>query len=231
MFISNARTSNSLLISKKIKEKFKNHISKLLVIPVAMLNEVNIADFDIILTDSLKSQKIPESAHRISEYIDEEDCKIIQTLLDNQERSHFKNYINKDLITIGEFKSKEDVIEKICKKAAKVYGIDFNHLYESIMEREKLGFTAYDNYIAIPHTANKVSEDTFISVGISEKPIKWDDKNIYIVILISIGSNSENYNLYDLYDSLSRFISKRDKIIELIKEPSINKFMEISEEI
>lgn len=227
LIISCARSSNSLLIYSKIQKKFVQDINAFTIIQMDKLDSITPDEFDAILSTSLKYPKIPEKAIKISEYIDEQDCKIISSLLnDDYEKIHVKNYITKELIYEGRLNDKNQLLKKLCELAAQKYNFDLSELLASVLEREKLGFTSYGNYVAVPHTMTRISDETFITAGLLHTPLKWDEDNVvYLVILISLGKK-ENHDLYSLYSSLSKLISNKDFIETLIKTPSIDKLLD-----
>ena len=70
---------------------------------------------------------------------------------------------------------KKQAIQELSARAAKLTGQNERTIFETLMQREKLGSTGVGNGIAIPH--GKLEEDTLRAVGVFvqlETPIAFD---------------------------------------------------------
>ena len=76
----------------------------------------------------------------------------------------------------------------------------------------------FGNYVAIPHPYSPITEETFVSVAILEKPIDWFLHKVQVIFLLSISVNKEN--LENFYNISPMFMLDEKFINTLIREKS-----------
>jgi len=69
---------------------------------------------------------------------------------------------------------KKHVFQKLADVAAKAYDLDAVEVYDSLMERERLGSTGFGGGIAIPHAKLQTLERVHAMVLHLEEPIAFD---------------------------------------------------------
>ena len=225
LLINTSRVSSSLLMYQKIYKQFQDYIEKLTITYLGAIRSIDVNSYDIVLTTSLRYDEIPENAVKISDRIDSNDLSIIEQLLRVNEKSSVSlaSCMDKDLICLGSISDKTEMLEHLCMLAGNKYHLIDNKLLESTLEREKLGFTSYGNRIALPHTMEPVTEETFICIGVSNKPIPWtENEEVYVVFLISIGKDNQAHGLHGLFNSMSKIITNRQLTQKLINSRSAN---------
>lgn len=62
---------------------------------------------------------------------------------------------------------------------------------ERIIEREEKSPTAFDNYIALPHSINYKSDKLFVAFGIMENPVMWNGNEVKVIILLMIPTEDK----------------------------------------
>ena len=131
------------------------------------------------------------------------------------EKNHYEN-------------SPEEMISYLCNKFQNE-GIADENYKESVLEREKITPTSFDNYIAMPHSISCSTSKNCGAVIINEKPMKWGYFEVNIIILIGINDQKrsefktlykELLNIFNSLDSLERLLSvnnAEDFINELLR--------------
>ena len=94
-----------------------------------------------------------------------------------------------------------------------------------VMERENMSSTCYGK-IAIPHSLKPCATKNGIAVAISKEPIRWNDKNVNIVILLAV-SMKEGVAFGDIYNKLVASLYDEMIVEELIDCANFNDFIRI----
>ncbi len=83
--------------------------------------------------------------------------------------------------------NKKHILQDLSRRAAEVSGIDEQQIFETLMERERLGSTGIGNGIAIPHGKFKTLKNVCGVFARIEKPINFaaiDEHPVDLVFLL-----------------------------------------------
>lgn len=140
----------------------------------------------------------------------------------------FRDFFDESLFEKNHYEnSPEEMISYLCNKFQNE-GIADENYKESVLEREKITPTSFDNYIAMPHSMSCSTSKNCGAVIINEKPMKWGYFEVNIIILIGINNKkrsefkilyNELLNIFNSLDSLERLLSvnnAEDFIYELL---------------
>ena len=87
---------------------------------------------------------------------------------------------------------------------------------DRLRAREKIGSTAFDHGVAIPHTAQSAGDRLVLAVGICPQPIRQESREIRTIFLMGLPQESENDSLlvrvYEEIISITRDREMLDKI-------------------
>lgn len=95
-------------------------------------------------------------------------------------------------------KDKPGVIHELSKPIADLFGIDPEHLYQVLMDRERLGSTGIGGGIGIPHGKLKQLKGLVLGFGLSRKGVVFDSldgRPTYIFFLLLTPENSTGLHL------------------------------------
>ncbi len=70
--------------------------------------------------------------------------------------------------------SKKQVLQELAKRAAKETGLPIQHIFDALLDRERLGSTGVGHGIAIPHGTLKELTEIYGFFARLEKPIDFD---------------------------------------------------------
>lgn len=128
----------------------------------------------------------------------------------------FRDFFDESLFEKNHYEnSPEEMISYLCSKFQNE-GIADENYKESVLEREKITPTSFDNYIAMPHSMSCSTSKNCGAVIINEKPMKWGYFEVNIIILIGINNKKRNefkilynelLNIFNSLDSLERLLS------------------------
>ena len=85
-------------------------------------------------------------------------------------------------------------------------GVAEDGFYESIMDREKASSTVFGE-VAVPHSLEKKSSQSFICVAISDSPIHWDNTDIHMIMMIGLNEDSRKI-FSEVFDKFINIISE-----------------------
>lgn len=72
--------------------------------------------------------------------------------------------------------------------------------FSSLVERERLGSTAFGGGVAIPHSMGLMSDKSCIDIVILEKPMDWEvNEKVSVIFLLSI-SKEDYHHVLEIYD-------------------------------
>lgn len=101
----------------------------------------------------------------------------------------------------------------------------------SVLEREKKAATAFGGYIALPHAVDEDAKEVILSYGVLKKPIQVDGKEVGLIILMVIPSESKNNQdlIVKTYQDIIDLSRDKKKVQKLIKTRNYDEFIEILE--
>lgn len=101
----------------------------------------------------------------------------------------------------------------------------------SVLEREKKATTAFGGYIALPHAVDENANEAMISYGVLKNPVQVDGKEVGLIILMVIPSESKNNQdlIVKTYQDIIDLSRDKKKVQKLIKTKTYDEFVEILE--
>lgn len=158
----------------------------------------------------------------INPYLTKNDLyKVKDILIHNDYDSSLLEFYKKELFfNCVEGKTRQEVIHNICCRMQKHYDKPIGMLEEKILERENLYPTDYGNFIAFPHPMEACTEETFISVSVLKDAVKWSEKRVRIVFVISYGKGYvEEEKIKNLNTLTFRLFSNREAVKRILENP------------
>ncbi|MGV8910081.1 MAG: BglG family transcription antiterminator [Propionicimonas sp.] len=92
--------------------------------------------------------------------------------------------------------------------------IDDSYVERSI-ERERMSSTAFTESLAVPHALSMTATRTAIAVGMSDRPIKWGDNRVQVVVMVAF-SDSDRAAFQTVFEQLVEVFSERDSVQRLV---------------
>lgn len=164
--------------------------------------------------------------YEINLFIDANDILVYQEMFENGDSQQVINYFSTNLFTPHlKARTREEVLMQMCAKITH-YHLAPNDFFEAVMKRENMGQTDFGNMVAIPHPYKVISEESFVSVAILDKPIIWNKNEVQVVFLLSVGLK-EDSALENFYQKIVDIVFDAKAIQALIHEPTFAKLVEI----
>lgn len=224
LLISPEKKSNTFLVRQKFNQWFKNDIQSFDIINPTQMLSVNLHDYDAIFTtDRAFSEKY--DIIYIDLFLDESNYQRIEFALNGfNSADDILSKFHEELFFTQDFASKTAVINFLCEKTSSHFDLE-PAFQESVKEHENINASYFGHNIAILHPVSPITDTTFISTLILDKPINWDNHLVQFVLLVSIEKN--NPKALSLWYYLSFLISNHELIDNIIKQPDFTKFSDL----
>ncbi|MGL5436433.1 MAG: BglG family transcription antiterminator [Lachnospiraceae bacterium] len=215
---SSGRGSAQLLKSDFVK-KYEKQLARLDTCNVFELEKVDLSDYDCIFTTVPLRLPFPIPIFKIKLFLDAESKRVIDRALKNNRQSEIiEHYFAEDLFFshVGG-DNKQEVIEQIVNQIAE-HRILPDGFLQAVIAREQLEPTQLSPFVAMPHPDRVLTNSDIISLNILEKPVKWGDGEIQIVLLCSFSKGFVKHNEL-FFQFVMEFIRQRQHLTKLVKQP------------
>lgn len=215
--------------SELLKEKLKRKYEEFQIIGVYPEAFIDIAfreDPDIIISTVPITQKYSKPIIYIENiFTDEIFTKINHSLNESiHTEQKIKQLFSESLFFKIEALNSLEVIQKMSDKLVEM-NITSTEVIKQVIDREKISPTDIGNLVAIPHTISSAQRNSFISVGILEKPIFWSKEKVQLVFLACF--NNEDTKNQDIFRFLYNFIQDQGAVKSIINFADYKMFIDI----
>lgn len=217
------------LLAIQYHELFGSYLDVIKTCNISDLEEQNFKKYDYLLTTTPIHIPVPIPILHVKLFMtDEEEIELKNKLVSNNENGIRKYFSTNLFFNHIDAKDKDDAIEKISDLIAKEIELP-EEFAEKVKKRESLGSTDFGENIALAHPYGITTKTTFLAVGVLEKPIFWGNRNVSIVLVISV-CNDNSQNLENFYLYISKFMLNKNKVNKLLENPTADNFLGIVEE-
>lgn len=188
---------------------------------------------DLIITTVPLKHNLNIPTVQITLFVNYEDeSKVFQTLnLLDKQRYHedfvvlVNELIRPDLFHIKkQMASSKEVIDFLCDELISKNLADERYK-EDVFKRESVSATSFVNGFAVPHSIEITSKESCISIMILDKPVKWGDFEVKLVLLLAIR-DTDNHLLKIFFDWLSSIVSDSNKFRQLLEVKNYQEFIQ-----
>lgn len=208
LIISNIRRSESILLKQRLLTWFKEEISNVEVVNHSEVMAIDFDKFDVIFTTDDNDFVNQFAPILISKFPSDAEYLSLKLAIDGfKDKDDIISLFRKELFYIGKFNSKKEVFDKFASLIQPVVGVISDQFMESVILREEMSNTYFNNRIAFPHPAVPLSVESFVSTIILEDPIVWNEDldKVKIVMLIAIErNNTKSFQLWNYLSGLTK---------------------------
>lgn len=227
---STGRGSAQLLLYQ-FKDNFGKYLNQIYTCDILNISNFNFDDIDYVITTVPIDFQIPVPILEIKSFINEEEVKNIKTFLNINRNFKIDKYFKPELFfTNISATNKSEVLNAMLTNINNYYSINISEFYQAILKREELATTEFNNLVAIPHPFKPLTNDTFVSVCILPKPIKWSNKLVQLIFLMSMEKNA-NRDLVLFYKITSKLLVNTNYIQDIITHKSFDYLLSILQQI
>ncbi len=218
---------------EKIESRFGDRIEITAQMNVFEKESIERLEPDLILSSVYLKHDLPVPTLTISLFMNYEDeSEIFQALnqLDKKRTSGQFQRMIRELIIPDFFyphlqaENEQEVIETMCNTLTEkgYVGKDY---YTQVLERERTASTSFYTGFALPHTFEGTVLKPAISIAILDKPLRWGQFDVQLVILLAIRDVDQNL-LRVFFDWLAHFVSDEKQFQDLINQRDVHLFIE-----
>lgn len=207
------------LLAHQYRRIFNETLNEIHICNVHELHEMNFDNIDYVITTTPIYIHTPVPILETKFILNNDDIDTLRQEFEKEDMSWcYKYYDPRLFFPELEFETKEEVITYMCQQIRKVHEIPDDFM-TSIMKREEIGTTDFGEMVAMPHPYDRISKDSFTCICTLKKPMFWGDHEVSIILLISIGNNTDE-NLEKFYQMTSEFLLSNVKAKKLLRVPT-----------
>lgn len=227
-----SRQSSSRFFTYKFQKELGDYIHEIYECSITDLPHFDFAGkkIDYVFTTLDVELEVPVPVFHISLLPSDEELNKFRKLLIHGTGSVFSEYYREDLfIPCLKVTDKQEAIRSMCRVISEKYQVpDF--FLDSVLEREAYGNTSFGQYVALPHPTATLTSENLVSVAVLEKPIRWGEETVKVIILVSL-SNSAEEDSNDFIEVTSAFAANKNAVNQLVEHPSYDTLIEILEHL
>lgn len=146
-------------------------------------------------------------------------------LLKKRKGTSLVDLIKPELFIFTEKKSKEEIISELCKIISEKYNLNYEDIFNKVMERENESSSGIANYLAIPHARFNI-ENPILAIAMNKDGVDFnalDETKTKFIFLLLTPENNNELQLQLLANIVNKFENKEtvEKIIELQEKNKI----------
>lgn len=220
--------NSAQLFKYKYRQAFGEYIDTIYECCAKDLDLIDFNDkkIDYIFTTVPLSKKYDVPVCEINLFFETNDILTYSEMFKNSGNSTVLNYYSPRLfISNLKAETREEVIYKMCQKIDEC-GLLPEGFYDAVIKREHMGQTDFGNLVAWPHPCKSLSNQSFATVAVLDKPIMWKNNMVQVVFLLSIGSTYDS-ELEVFHEKTSELFFDQMGIQRLINNPSFDTLSDI----
>lgn len=204
------------LLAFKMQSMFQDCIGKVTTCDEHSISQQDFSQIDYVFTTIPIKEDVPVPISEMKMFLGGTDIALIRRMLNSNTSYDILQYFPQNLfISNISFDNKQEAIRYICNMMQKQGKVD-ETFYDAVIQREQMGFTCMENLGAMPHPCKALTNDTFVSVCILDKPIHWNEGHLVQVIFLISPSKNQTKNTQDFYMSLANLMLNQEYMKELI---------------
>jgi lichenan operon transcriptional antiterminator len=225
LILTDIRNSETALIKYKLNDWFPNQIASIDF--SESLDKCNdLTKYDTIFSTYDNLDEYKGSVCKISKFPDNRFYDKINLAINGYtDVNSIISKFSEQCFYFGNAKDKDEALDIVINNAIKKYNLDDN-FFETIKSRELVASSFFGDFVAIPHPLIPNTNDTFVSIGILSKPIKWDSHNtVKFIFLVSIEKNNPKALQFWYY--ISSLVRNKKILQGLELNPNYNNMIEM----
>ena len=217
----------------QFQKEFQNKIDIVSIMQSSHSIDTEGIDFIIDASgEQNKSYAVPTIL--ISPLFDKKDLHKIHDFLNilieqqhtNTLKHQFNSFFSKDMCELEHYESDANAMIHYISEKLIDAGIAPASFTQSVLEREEITSTSFDNRVAIPHSILCSTSRNCAYVIVNTTPMKWGYFEVNIIIMIGINHNQRRF-FKELYSNLLEKLQDITIIQELIKVKTYEAFIKL----
>ena len=217
------------LLTYRYQEEFGKYLNHVYTCNTHELRHFDFTRVDYVFTTVPLSVSLPVPVISVQEFLEDREILSVKKILAMGNKSFLYEFYDERLFfTDVKGDTKEAVLKGLCSRISNVRDLP-EGFYDAVLKREGLAQTDFGNLTALPHPYKTLTKDSFVCVGILERPILWNKNQVQVVFLVSIGE-SEHEQLQSFYQLTMNLLLNQKGVARLIREASFDTLIELLKE-
>ena len=211
------------LLEYRARREFGDYIDNISVCNVRDVDHADFSHIDYVFTTVPLNKALPVPVREVKYFLDDNEVADVKELLRRDVAPHgdILCFFSRALFFPHlPYTSKQEVLDFLLEQASdqKVVSANFREL---VWKREGTVATSFGNNVAMPHPLEPASKETFVCVGLLDRPVMWDElgRTVQIVFLSSFSTDA-GYARQALYSRLADMLVSRRAMKELVENQS-----------
>ena len=220
------------LLEYRCRKEFGEYIDTISTCDVLHLDEADFSQVDYVFSTVPISRTLPVPVREVSHFFDANEVEGVRQLLRSGDKTDLiGRYFDRDLFfTHLDCSTKEEVLNVLCD-AASARGVDASFT-ELVFKREEAAATSFGNSVAMPHPLEVASAQTFVTVGLLDRPVAWDGAQcpVSAVFLIAFSrgrGRDADRELDNFFGILADLFLDEEAIQRLVREQTWDTLIDV----
>ena len=214
----------SRLLEHAIRRQFGDRIDKVVPCDALHVEAMDFTGFDYIFTTVPLEGEFPIPVQEIHSFLNEVDVRQINELLRASadmgaglfDPAWFDPHLDAETPHEAICGLAELMVERAGAPA---------ELVKLALERESAASTAFGSGLALPHPIRSLPGPTKVCAGIPNRPIRWGDKDVELVLLVAIGDDGRNA-LDWFFSRMAELLSHEERVKRIVDDRSFEVMMQ-----
>lgn len=208
------------LLEHLYKHEFGQWLADVRTCDAAHVGDIDLADIDYVFTTVPLDLKIARPVRQVNAFLGEAEKRDVMAVLSAQDDSekvipYFDRTLFYPHVPSG---TREEILDWLCERRIEHGGAGENYR-DLVFKRERAMQTTYGNNVAMPHPIEAVSDETIVTVGITDEPVSWGDSHeVQVIFLLSVSRDGAPER--EFYDALATLMVDEASIARLVRERS-----------
>lgn len=226
LVVCSSGVATSRLVAYRFEEEFKKYLDHIYVREYMRLNDFDFSKVDYIFTTVPLHQKVNVPVIRLEDFFSQSSLRKMHGVLEDNTLEFLSAYYSRELFFPHvEGRTKEEAIFNLCSLINEVQPLP-QGFYTAVLRREELARTDLCPLVAFPHAYKILSKETFVAVGILDKPILWAKNEVQVLLLVSIADTAPP-ELQKFYLTISAFMQDTARVKSLLRYRDFSWFMQL----
>ncbi len=204
------------LMKYRYRQEFGRYLNRVETCDINQLRSMGFEGFDYIFTTVPIDFPVPIPIQEVRFFLEEGDKRKVRHALEETAESGIISSYDEELFwPCLKADDRDEVLRLMCGRLCEKKGLP-EAFYQSVLKREALAKTDFGGLVALPHSYEAMSDKTWASVAVLERPILWSDEEVQIVFLLSIEKEKDK-KLQRFFQVTMQFLMDRSLIHGLIR--------------
>jgi lichenan operon transcriptional antiterminator len=223
LVVSGLGSGTAHTLAYQIQELYGKYISSIKTTDYIELRKYDLSNIDLLISSIPLKQEYPVPTVAVRYFLSESDQKTIEMYLHHEKPFHMKNYIDPKLfVTRIKAQTKEEALAVLARRVSSKKSV-----YQEMLANNQIANAEVDHMTALLSTRIH-SGETRLLIGITEKPIVWNEKRVQLIFLPLIAG-PVNSEIQKFYDELSALVLNPEYIKRILKDRSFAETLSIFE--